>query len=58
MKQGIMNGAFTPFSGEIRSRDGRVIQEAGATRNAELENLTPLTIITMDWLYENIEGEL
>ena len=61
MKKGIINGEFSPFSGEIRARDGRVIQEQTASRDGDkdtLENMTPSKIITMDWLYENIEGNL
>ena len=61
IKKGIINGEFSPFSGEIRARDGRVIQEQTASRDGDkdtLENMTPSKIITMDWLYENIEGNL
>ena len=61
MKKGIINGEFSPFSGEIHARDGRVIQEKTLSKDGDkdtLENMTPAKIITMDWLYENIEGDL
>lgn len=61
MRKGIISGEFSPFSGEIRARDGRLIQGEslpGFNPNDSLEKMTPVKIITMDWLYENIEGEL
>ena len=61
MRKGIISGEFSPFSGEIRARDGWLIQGEslpGVDPNDSLEKMTPVKIITMDWLYENIEGEL
>ena len=51
LKQDIINGRFNPFDGELRSQEGLI----------RTENDPPLTsrdIIMMDWLNENIIGEI
>ena len=51
LRSGIINGRINPFDGELRSHDG-VIRRQG---DRELESLE---IIEMDWLCENIVGEV
>lgn len=51
LKQSISNGNFNPFSGTIYSQDGLV-------HNSDTDSLTPQDIITMDWLADNIVGEI
>lgn len=47
----IRNGDFNPFSGMIYSQDKTI-------RNGEHQTLSPDDIITMDWLSDNIIGEI
>ena len=47
----IRSGDFNPFSGEIYSQDKTI-------RNGENQTLSPDDIITMDWLSDNIIGEI
>ena len=51
LRTAIINGTFNPFDGELRSQEGLV-------RRANDAELNSLDIITMDWLFENIEGEI
>ena len=60
-KNAIMNGGLDPFSGEVHSQDN-TIQENPNSKNshisASLEKMTVGRIVFMDWLNENIDGEL
>ena len=47
----IINGTFNPFDGELRSQEGLI-------RKEDDPFLTSLEIIQMDWLCENIVGEI
>lgn len=47
----IINGNINPFDGELRSQDGLI-------RSAGDAPLTSMQVITMDWLCENIVGEI
>lgn len=47
----IRSGDFNPFSGVIYSQDKTI-------RNGENQTLSPNDIITMDWLSDNIIGEI
>ena len=47
----IRSGDFNPFSGVIYSQDKTI-------RNGENQTLAPDDIITMDWLSDNIIGEI
>ncbi len=49
--QGIARAAFGPFDGELRSQDGVVRKESDPP-------LTSMDIIKMDWLNENIIGDI
>lgn len=51
MKHEIYTEQFHPFSGEIRLQDGRIIGKKGSS-------LTPEEIINMEWLVENVIGEI
>ncbi len=51
LKSSICAGSFKPFDGIIYSQDGIV-------RCKEGESLQPEDIITMDWLAENVIGEI
>ena len=51
LRDSIIDGRFSPFEGELRSQDGIV-------RNAGDEPLGSREIIMMDWLNENIIGEI
>lgn len=51
LQKGICAGAFDPFHGPIYTQDGRVIGKDG-------EVLTAEEIIGMDWLVDNVDGEL
>ena len=46
-----MNGSFRPFDGPIHDQRGEL-------RIAEGEILSPHQILVMDWLVENVEGEI
>lgn len=47
----IINGTFNPFDGELRSQEGVIRREND-------RELTSLDIIQMEWLCENIVGEI
>ncbi|MCM1101945.1 MAG: BMP family ABC transporter substrate-binding protein [Clostridium sp.] len=51
LKDSIRSGSFQPFSGLIRSQDGEI-------RCQEQESLKPEEIITMDWLADNVVGQI
>ena len=51
LKSDIICGAMNPFDGDLRSQTGIV-------RKADDEPLSSMDIITMDWLNENICGEI
>ena len=51
LRSDIINGSFNPFDGELRSQEGLI-------RLADDRQLTSLEIIQMDWLCENIVGEI
>ena len=51
LRRDIVSGNMNPFEGELRSQDGVV-------KSAEDALLTSMQIITMDWLCENIVGEI
>lgn len=50
-RKALINGTFHPFDGELRSREG-VVQEASSGE------FTSEEIITMDWLNDNVIGEI
>ncbi|MBP3700605.1 MAG: BMP family ABC transporter substrate-binding protein, partial [Lachnospiraceae bacterium] len=50
-RQSIIQGTFDPFGGLLRSQHG-VVQADPQAR------LTPVEIITMDWLNENVVGHI
>lgn len=51
LRRDIISGNFNPFDGELHSQEGLVQREGDAP-------LTSMQVITMDWLFENIEGEI
>lgn len=51
LKQDICKGDIVPFSGEIRSQDGTIM-------NKEREEMRPEAIMEMDWLVENVIGTI
>ena len=51
LRNAIISGSFNPFDGELRSQKGLV-------KTADGKELSSLDIIKMDWLCENIEGEI
>ena len=51
LRQEIADGSFRPF-------DGPVYDQSGALRIHEGELLTPLQILQMDWLVQNVDGEI
>ncbi|MDO5137786.1 MAG: BMP family ABC transporter substrate-binding protein [Oscillospiraceae bacterium] len=51
LKSDIICGTMNPFDGELRSQNGIV-------RKADDEPLSSMDIITMNWLNENINGEI
>jgi len=51
LRHSIIQGSFDPFTGPLHSQDGILRAAAG-------QQLTPVEIITMDWLYENINGHI
>ena len=51
LRSGIISGTLQPFAGELHSQQG-IIQEAGSP------SLDSGQIIGMDWLNDNIEGEI
>ena len=51
LRQEIVDGRFRPF-------DGPVYDQHGELRIQEGEVLTPPQILQMDWLVENVDGEI
>ena len=51
LRQSIADGSFRPF-------DGPIYDQAGELRIAEGEILTPHQILMMDWLVENVDGQI
>ena len=51
LRRDITTGNFNPFDGELRSQEGVVRREDDAP-------LTSMEVITMDWLNENVIGEI
>lgn len=51
MKCDIIDGRFDPFNGRLVSREGVIREEYDPA-------LSSMDIITMDWLNENVEGEI
>lgn len=51
LRQSIIQGTFDPFTGPLYSQDGTL-------QVAAKQQLTPIDIITMDWLCENITGTI
>lgn len=51
MQHQIMEGGFSPFSGELYSQDGIV-------QSDDNRSLTPEEIINMRWLADNVNGSL
>lgn len=51
LRSDIINGTYNPFSGELRSQDGII-------RTADERSLSSPEIIRMDWLNENIIGDI
>ena len=51
LKKDIVNGSLDPFCAEIRDR-------SGALRCDGITALTPEEIMSMDWLCENVDGEI
>ena len=60
-RKAIIDGSITPFSGMIKGQDGSMVQEyiaMIARKRLEFGEMTPDMIISMDWLNENIVGEI
>lgn len=51
LRQSIIKGEFSPFSGELKNQEGCVM-------NNENETLDPDKIIEMDWLLDNVVGRI
>ena len=51
LRRDIIGGNINPFDGELRSQEGVI-------RRAEDAPLTSMEVITMDWLNENVIGEI
>ena len=51
LKSSIRSGSFQPFEGPISAQNGIIVGEEG-------RSLTPEEIVRMDWLAENIVGEI
>lgn len=51
IEHNVRAGDLVPFYGEIRAQDGSV-------KNREDEEMTPFGIMEMDWLVENVVGEI
>ncbi len=49
LKSGIMNGSIDPFKRRITDQQGKL-------RNVGVESFTPLELLKMDWLCENVVG--
>ena len=51
LRTDIISGSMNPFDGELRSQNGLI-------RGADDAPLTSMDVITMNWLNENIIGEI
>ena len=51
LRDGLVKGTISPFDGELRSRDG-IVKAAGSGR------LTYEEILSINWLNENVDGEI
>ena len=51
LRRDIIGANFNPFDGELRSQEGVV-------RRADDAPLTSMDVITMNWLNENVIGEI
>lgn len=51
LRREIISGDLVPFEGELHSQDGTLMAEQG-------QGLTSEEIIRMDWLCDNVEGEI
>ena len=51
LKQGIIKGAYVPFEGQLLAQKALIRRDGDAP-------LSPEEIITMNWLLDNIEGEM
>lgn len=51
LRQDLIEGRVDPFAGRIRTQDGRIINDGQRT-------LSPDEILHMDWLCDNVEGEI
>ena len=49
LKEGIVNGTLDPFM-------RRILDQQGNVRNDGTGTFTPLELLQMDWLCENVEG--
>ena len=62
MKNSVIKGELGPFFGEIHTRDGRTmqVQQYHNKRGVSvaLESMDEKSLLHMDWLNENIEGEI
>ena len=50
LKAGICNGTLDPFARKIRDQQGNLINDGSRT-------LSPMELLQMDWLCENVEGD-
>ena len=51
LKDGLINGTLSPF-------DSRIIDQSGTVRAESGVGLTPEEVMNMDWLCENVDGEI
>ena len=51
LRRGLISSSFHPFEGVLISQNGAVQED-------ESHRLTPMEIITMNWLAENVEGRI
>lgn len=51
LRQGLIDGRLDPFAGLIRAQDGRIINDGQ-------RSLSPDEILHMDWLCDNVDGEI
>lgn len=60
-KNSIVNGGFDPFTGELHTQSGDVLQEDYEKHvgvSVERKTMTAGSIAFMDWLNDNIQGDL
>ena len=51
LREGLRNGTFEPFHRKLVAQDGRIINDGS-------RDLTPEELLHMDWLCENVIGEI